>query len=114
MTGKTIFKRIIDLEIPAQIVYEDEHCLAFRDIQPQAPVHLLVIPKQEIRSLAELTAADQGLAGHLLLVIQKLAAQEQLADGYRVVTNIGVHGGQSVPHLHFHLLGGRSLTWPPG
>ncbi|MFO0903261.1 MAG: histidine triad nucleotide-binding protein [Pirellulales bacterium] len=114
MTGKTIFKRIIDREIPANIVYEDDLCLAFRDIQPQAPVHILVIPKKEVRSLAELTEDDLPLAGHLLLVVRKLAEQEQLGAGYRVVTNIGVEGGQSVPHLHFHLLGGRPLHWPPG
>ena len=114
MSGKTIFKRIIDREILANIVYEDDLCLAFRDIQPQAPVHILVIPKREVRSIAELTQDDQSLAGHLLLVVRQIAEQEHLAAGYRVVTNIGVDGGQSVPHLHFHLLGGRALSWPPG
>ena len=114
MNGKTIFKRIIDREIPAQIVHEDEHCLAFRDIQPQAPTHILVIPKKEIVSIDHVDAADGPLIGHLFLVIRQLAQAEGLGDGYRVVTNIGRQGGQSVPHLHFHLLGGRGLSWPPG
>lgn len=112
--SKTLFKRIIDREIPAKIVYEDDRCLAFEDVNPQAPVHILVIPKKEIPSLADLTEDDAALAGHLLLVIQKLAVERKLADGYRVVANCGSDAGQSVPHLHFHLLGGRSLTWPPG
>lgn len=110
----TIFKKIIDKEIPAKIVYEDEHCLAFHDVSPQAPVHVLVIPKKEIVSLAELSAEDEALCGRLLLVIQKVAAQVGLTGGYRVVANCGADGGQSVNHLHFHILGGRSLTWPPG
>ncbi len=110
----TIFKRIIAKEIPAKIVYEDEHCLAFHDVSPQAPVHVLVIPKKEITSLAELSAEDEALCGRLLLVIQKVAAQLGLTGGYRVVANCGADGGQSVNHLHFHILGGRSLTWPPG
>ena len=112
--SKTIFKRIIDKEIPAKLLYEDELCLAFHDVNPQAPVHVLVIPKQEIVSLAELQLADQALAGHLLLVIGQLARELKLEAGYRVVANTGSDGGQSVPHLHFHLLGGRSLSWPPG
>ena len=114
MSNKTIFKRIIDREIPAEILYEDELCLAFRDIAPQAPLHLLVIPKREIASLDDLTDGDQSLAGHLLLVVRKLAEQFAMDDGYRVVVNCGSDGGQAVPHLHFHLLGGRALTWPPG
>ncbi len=112
--AKTIFKRIIDGEIPAKIIYDDEHCLAFHDVSPQAPTHVLVIPKKEIASLSALAAEDQDLAGHLLLVIGQLASQLGLADGYRVVTNCGRDGGQSVDHLHFHLLGGRQLSWPPG
>jgi histidine triad (HIT) family protein len=112
--SKTIFKRIIDKEIPAKLLYEDELCLAFPDINPQAPTHVLVIPKKEIPNLASALQEDQALLGHLLLVIQKLAGQLGLADGYRVVANCGPHGGQSVDHLHFHLLGGRQLTWPPG
>lgn len=110
----TIFKKIIDKEIPANIVYEDDLCLAFHDINPQAPVHLLVIPKQEIPSLNELTPAEQSLIGHLYLVIQQLANDLGLTDGYRVVVNCGDRGGQTVDHLHFHLIGGRQMVWPPG
>jgi len=112
--SKTIFKRIIDGEIPAKRIYDDELCLAFHDVNPQAPVHVLVIPKKEVRSIAELTAEDQALAGHMLLVIGKIARDLNLEKGYRVVANIGADGGQSVDHLHFHLLGGRALGWPPG
>lgn len=111
---KTIFKRIIDGEIPAKRIYDDELCLAFHDVNPQAPVHVLVIPKKEIRSIAELSAEDQALAGHMLLVVAKIARDLQLEKGYRVVANTGADGGQSVDHLHFHLLGGRALGWPPG
>lgn len=112
--SKTIFKRIIDGEIPAKRLYEDDLCLAFHDVNPQAPVHVLVIPKKEVRSIAELTTEDQALAGHMLLVIGKIARDLNLEKGYRVVANIGADGGQSVDHLHFHLLGGRALGWPPG
>jgi len=112
--SKTIFKRIIDREIPAKIVYEDDRCLAFEDVNPQAPVHILVVPKKEISSMADLGEGDTALAGHLLVVIQKLAAQRKLDDGYRVVVNCGPDAGQTVPHLHYHLLGGRSFSWPPG
>jgi histidine triad (HIT) family protein len=114
VSSKTIFKRIIDREMPAKIVYEDQQCLALEDINPQAPVHILVIPKQEIPSLAELSDADAALAGHLMVVIRKLAAQRNLSDGYRVVVNCGPAAGQSVAHLHYHLLGGRDFAWPPG
>ncbi len=110
----TIFTKIIDREIPATIVYEDERCLAFRDVNPQAPTHILVIPKREIPSIAAITAEDAELLGHLWTVIPQIAAQEKLEGGYRVVVNNGKDGGQSVDHLHFHILGGRSLTWPPG
>ena len=112
--AKTIFRRIIDREIPAKIVYEDDLCLAFEDINPQAPVHVLVIPKQEVESIAALQEADVALVGHLLLAVKKLAEKYGLASGYRVVANSGPDAGQTVPHLHFHLLGGRSLGWPPG
>lgn len=112
--SKTIFQRIIDREIPADIVYEDDRCLAFSDIAPQAPTHVLVIPKRAIASLNELAAADAELMGHLLLVIRDLAGKLGLGQGYRVVANCGRDGGQSVDHLHFHLLGGRALAWPPG
>ena len=111
---KTIFKRIIDGEIPADIVYQDEHCLAFRDVNPQAPVHVLVIPRKEIPGWAHIADEDQHLLGHLALVIRNVAAQLGLSEGYRVVCNQGAHGGQTVPHLHFHLLGQRPLSWPPG
>jgi len=110
----TIFKKIIDHEIPADIVYEDELCLAFRDISPQAPTHILVIPKKEITAVDALTEDDQLLVGHIFMVIQKIAKEEGLADGFRVVTNNGLMAGQTVPHLHFHLLGGRPFGWPPG
>jgi histidine triad (HIT) family protein len=110
----TIFKKIIDKEIPAKIVYEDECCLAFHDVAPQAPTHVLVIPKKEIASLADLADADGALVGHLYGVIRKVAAELGLSNGYRVVVNCGRDGGQSVDHLHFHVLGGRPLKWPPG
>lgn len=114
MSAKTIFQRIIDREIPADIVYEDDLVLAFRDIAPQAPTHVLVIPKRLLRSVDDLQDGDQGLVGHIYLVIRNLARQMGLGSGYRVVTNTGPDGGQSVDHLHFHLLGGRQLEWPPG
>ncbi len=111
----TLFTKIINKEIPADIVYEDEICLAFRDINPQAPVHILLIPKKEIVSIATLTEEDNEILAHLLLKTAEIAKQEGLEEkGYRVVSNIGNDGGQSVFHLHFHILGGRKLTWPPG
>jgi histidine triad (HIT) family protein len=112
--SETIFSRIIRKEIPADIVYEDELVMAFRDVNPQAPVHILVIPKQPIESLATVNSSDQDVLGHILLTIQRVAQQEGLENGYRVVTNVGNDGGQTVFHLHFHLLGKRSLAWPPG
>jgi len=114
MTGKTIFKKIIDREIPAKIVYEDAQCLAFHDVNPQAPTHVLVIPKQEIPSLADARDADAPLLGHLLGVVRQVAVELKLEQGYRVVINCGPDGGQTVDHLHLHLLGGRALAWPPG
>jgi histidine triad (HIT) family protein len=114
VTDTTIFKKIIDGDIPADIVYEDDLCLAFHDINAQAPVHLLVIPRKEISSLADLDDEDQQLMGHMQLVIRKLAAELGLDNGFRVVVNCGSDGGQSVDHLHYHLLGGRTLSWPPG
>lgn len=113
-TGKTIFKRIIDKEIPAKVVYEDEQCLAFHDVNPQSPTHVLIIPRQDIVSVAALADQDEQLAGHLLIVARKVAEQLGLNDGYRLVINCGRDGGQSVDHLHVHLLGGRALGWPPG
>jgi histidine triad (HIT) family protein len=114
MAEKTIFKRIIDGEIPARIAYQDEQCLAFHDIAPQAPTHVIVIPKREIPSLKEVTDEDAPLMGHLVAVIANLARQLQLDQGYRVIVNCGPYAGQSVDHLHFHLLGGRPMSWPPG
>lgn len=111
----TIFAKIINKEIKADIVYEDDQCLAFRDINPQAPTHILMIPKKEIESLATIQKEDQSLLGHLLLKISEIADAEGLTkEGFRVVANTNEYGGQSVYHLHFHLLGGRALTWPPG
>ena len=112
--AKTIFKRIIDGEIPAKIVHEDDRCLAFHDVSPQAPTHVLVIPKQEIPSLAQVTESDAALLGHLLQTACRLAGELGLDGGYRLVINCGPDGGQSVDHLHIHLLGGRPLKWPPG
>ena len=112
--AKTIFKRIIDGEIPARIIYQDEQCLAFHDVAPQAPTHVLVIPKREIASWNNLTPDDANLIGHISLVIGRLAAELKLDQGYRIVINCGPDGGQTVDHLHFHLLGGRQMTWPPG
>jgi len=114
MSEKNIFQRIIDKEVPAEILYEDDRCLAFRDVAPQAPTHVLLIPKQEIRSVAALADTDAELIGHLWMVIRDLACQLDLGDGYRVVANCGPDGGQTVDHLHFHLLGGRAFGWPPG
>lgn len=114
MSSKTIFKRIIDGEIPANIIYQDDLCLAFHDVSPQAPIHVLIIPKKEICSISTLGDEDTALAGHLLQMARKLAMELGLESGYRIVINTGVYGGQTVPHLHLHLLGGRSLSWPPG
>lgn len=111
---ETIFSKIIDRTIPARIEYEDDRCLAFHDVAPQAPTHVLVIPKKAIRSLADLEPPDEGLVGHLVVVATQLAAKLGLGDGYRLVVNCGRDGGQSVDHLHVHLLGGRRLSWPPG
>ncbi len=110
----TIFDKIIKREIPADIVYEDDHCLAFHDINPQAPVHILVIPKKPIPSLAEIDDQDAPLMGHLLVALSKIARETGLDTGYRTVINTGPDGGQEVNHLHFHLLGKRALKWPPG
>lgn len=110
----TIFGKIIRREIPADIVYEDEHCLAFRDIAPQAPIHILVIPKKPIPRLSESNSDDHTLLGHLLCMVKRIADQAGLSNGYRVVINNGEDGGQTVDHLHLHILGGRSLQWPPG
>jgi histidine triad (HIT) family protein len=110
----TIFTKIINREIPADIVYEDDQALAFRDINSQAPTHVLVIPKKEIASLSELEDRDAELMGHLFVVVRKVAADLGLENGYRTVINCGTDGGQTVDHIHIHVLGGRSLSWPPG
>lgn len=110
MAEKTLFSRIIDREIPGTFVYEDDDVVAIRDINPAAPVHLLVIPRKPIPSLAHLEDDDAGLAGRLLLAVGRIARQEGLETGYRVIVNTGKDGGQTVPHLHFHILGGRALT----
>ncbi len=115
MSEKTIFKKIIDGEIPADVVYEDDLCLAFRDVSPQAPTHVLLIPKQEVVNVAGLGESDRELAGHLLLTAGKVARELGIeSSGYRVVANCGKDGGQSVDHLHLHILAGRPLMWPPG
>ena len=110
----TIFAKIIRREIPADIVYEDDLALAFRDINPQAPTHILVIPKKPLPSLDSATEADQTLLGHLLLTAQQVAQQVGLTQGYRLVINTGNDGGQTVYHLHLHILGDRPMQWPPG
>lgn len=110
----TIFSKVIRREIPADIVYEDELCLAFRDINPQAPTHVLLIPKKEIDSLSSADGADQALLGHLMLAAAKVARQLGAGDAFRLVVNNGAEAGQSVFHLHLHILAGRKLHWPPG
>jgi histidine triad (HIT) family protein len=111
---KTLFEKIIAREIPAAIVYEDELVLAFRDIHPQAPTHVLIVPKKPIPRIAEATADDQKLLGRLLLKAAEVAKQLNLQNGYRLVINNGADGGETVPHLHIHILGGRHMDWPPG
>jgi histidine triad (HIT) family protein len=111
----TIFERIIAREIPADIVFEDDYCLAFRDISPQAPIHVLLVPKRVIPRIGAATPADHALLGHLLLKAGEVASQLGLAEtGYRVVINHGPDGGETVPHMHLHILGGRHMAWPPG
>jgi histidine triad (HIT) family protein len=112
---ETIFSKIVDKKIPATIIFEDELCLAFRDVNPQAPTHFLVIPKKRISMLSKASDDDSTLLGHLLTVAKNTAEKEGLGeDGYRVVINNGTNGAQSVYHLHIHVLGGRQLGWPPG
>ena len=110
----TIFGKIIRREIPADIVYEDDLTLAFKDVNPQAPTHILVIPKKPIPRLSESESEDAELMGHLLMTVKKVAEQANLTNGYRVVINNGVDAGQSVDHLHLHILGDRPMKWPPG
>lgn len=110
----TIFAKIIRREIPAEIVYEDDLALAFKDINPQAPTHVLVIPKKPLSQLDAANSEDKALLGHLLLTVKEIARQMGLNDGYRVVINNGRDGGQTVYHLHLHILGDRQMQWPPG
>jgi histidine triad (HIT) family protein len=114
MPDKTIFSRIIDREIPARIEWEDAHCVVIHDVSPQAPVHLLIIPKKRIDRISAATEADSETLGHLLKVARLVAAKLDLEKGFRLVINNGPHGCESVPHLHVHLLAGRQLSWPPG
>lgn len=109
-----IFCKIIDGSIPSTAVYQDEQCYAFADLHPQAPVHVLVVPREHIASLADGIEVDRALLGHLLWATAQIARAKGLGKGYRVVINTGEDGGQTVDHLHLHLLGGRSMTWPPG
>ncbi len=112
--SKTIFQKIADQEISAHLVYEDDQVVAFRDLHPQAPVHVLIVPRRPIPRLAEAAAGDQAVLGHLLLKAAEVARKLGLGNGYRLVINNGPDGGETVPHLHCHLLGGRPMTWPPG
>ncbi len=109
-----LFCKIAAGEIPSTKVYEDEQIFAFRDINPQAPTHILVIPKEHISSVDAITPENSAIVSHIFEIIPKLAAEDGLDKGYRVVSNIGEQGQQSVPHLHFHIIGGRDMTWPPG
>ncbi len=113
MTEETIFSRILKGEIPCDEVYSDSLCLAFRDIQPQAPVHILVIPRKHIKSLKETSSEDKELLGHLLLISSAIAKEQGLVN-WRTVINTGAEAGQTVFHLHIHIIGGRALEWPPG
>ena len=112
--SETLFTKIINREIPAEIVYEDDQCLAFRDINPQAPMHILIVPKQVIPKIVDANKDDQALLGHLLLKAGEIANQEGYGDAFRLIVNNGEAVGQTVFHLHIHILGGRSFSWPPG
>jgi histidine triad (HIT) family protein len=114
MMQDNIFQKIIDHKIPAKIAFEDDRCLAFHDINPQAPVHVLIIPRKVIRTHADISDEDKELLGHLHVVATQLAEQLGISDGYRIIINCKEPAGQTVPHLHLHLLGGRSFAWPPG
>lgn len=112
--SKTLFEKIIDREIPATIVHEDDHCIAFRDINPGAPTHILLVPRKPIAMLSDGTPEDQALLGHLMLTAPKIAAAEGYGDAFRLVVNNGAAAGQSVFHLHLHIIAGRPMKWPPG
>ena len=112
--AETIFQKIINKQIPADILYEDDKCLAFRDLNPQAPVHILIIPKKSIAKLVDFRDDDKTLLGHLMIVAKKIAKDQGIDDAFRLVINNGAGAGQTVFHLHLHLLGGRPFSWPPG
>lgn len=114
MAEKTLFQKIMDREMEGEILYEDDQCAVLRDINPQAPVHVLVVPRKPIPSLDALTEEDATLIGHLFLIARKVAADEGITNGYRTVFNNGLDANQTVDHIHLHLLGGRQLGWPPG
>lgn len=117
MSDKTLFQKIADREIPADLLYEDDQCIAFRDISPQAPVHVLIVPRKPIPRVGEATAEDQATLGALLLAAGKVAAKlgvSERSQGFRLVINHGKDAGETVPHMHVHLLAGRDLAWPPG
>ena len=114
MSEKTIFQKIMEGEIPAEFLHEDEHCVAIKDVNPQSPTHALIIPRKLVERVGEAKEEDQSLLGHLLLVAGKVAEQQELQEGFRIVINNGPAGGESVPHLHIHVMGGRQLGWPPG
>jgi len=112
--GPTIFDKILDGSIPADFIHQDDKCVAFKDVNPQAPVHFLVIPRKRIAMIEEAEDGDGDLLGHLMLIARKVAKEQGLDKGYRIVINNGVEGAQSVYHLHIHVLGGRQMNWPPG
>lgn len=112
--NKTLFEKIVSREIPANIVYEDDRVIAFHDVKPQAPVHVLIVPKKPIPRIAEARAEDHAVLGHLMLKAAEVAKQLGLKNGFRLVFNNGPDAGEAVPHLHCHILGGRKMTWPPG
>lgn len=114
MAEKTLFQKIANREIPADIVYEDDLCVAFRDINPVAPTHILIVPRKPIATLNDLTPEDEPLVGRLFTVAKQVAQEESLAKGYRTVFNCGADGGQEIYHIHLHLVGGRKMSWPPG
>jgi histidine triad (HIT) family protein len=112
--SKTLFAKIIDGEIPGRFVFQDQHAVAIHDLHPQAPTHILVIPRRPWADLGQVQEGDEVMLGHLLRVAHRVAAEQGLQQGYRLVVNCGPHGQQTVPHLHIHVLGGRQMTWPPG
>lgn len=109
-----IFCKIVKGEIPSSLIYEDDMVIAFKDINPQAPIHFLVVPKEHIESANDIEDSNEHIIGHIFKVINKLAKEENLNSGYRIVNNCGSQGGQTVNHIHFHVLGGRQMLWPPG